>query len=311
MIFDDLLYDLSGSPSFRSIRIFTGLRPDGRTPKFRPGWAPNRAMHELHRRFLTVLRVAARRHPRLTSLRHYSTSGERGDSAVRNVARHRDNRYFLVFDIKDAFPSIDSYRLIMTLCQVFDEDSDSFERPFRRYFLDQSSGLVVGGPASLFIFNVFCAMRVDPTIAGLAGAHGLTYTRYVDDLIVSHPSEPIGKPLGRRCHQALTRAGFELNDQKCRYLDVHKKAIVINGVGLDRGGRLFTTRGFTSKLYGLLNWLLRSPTRGSEYEDAFQVAKGMMSVVRYIARVNGQPLNRTEQKLFERYQELIQRRGNS
>ena len=153
-----------------------------------------------------------------------------------------------------------------------------------------NGGLIIGAPASPALFNLYAGVLLDEPLGALCAKWGVTYTRYLDDFTFSAPEgNPIGEKKRRAIREVIARAGFEVSHRKSAVYDLRKGAIIINGVGLEHGGRIFCPRHYTEKIKGVM--LLRLGRRNVSRE----VVSGMMGVFHDLTR--GRRMNRTEQKL--------------
>ncbi len=99
-----LMRDLPHEPTFRR-SIFDDWNPVSRRRKQRIIYAPNAAMRIVHRRIRMYLMDTCPPSP-------YATGSVRGGSTLVNAKRHRGNRFFLLYDIRSAYPNVDLERLI-------------------------------------------------------------------------------------------------------------------------------------------------------------------------------------------------------
>jgi hypothetical protein len=97
--------------------------------------------------------------------------------------------------------------------------------------------LPLGAPSSLATFNLVC-LGLDREIATLLDAffptRGGRYTRYVDDLVISHPEKFSHRSLVADLGSLVSKRGFQLNPAKTRYGSV--KEIDVHGIVRTRRG---------------------------------------------------------------------------
>lgn len=129
-------------------------------------------------------------------------------NAVRNAKRHRTHRHITSLDVRSAFPSVKRQLVFRALV--------------RSGFTRSSAGLICdlcvyrdelpqGAPTSPALLTLVLA-PIDHRVSSAFQNRGLTYTRYVDDITLSGPTE-----LGaaeRMVERELQRVGFELNAAK-------------------------------------------------------------------------------------------------
>ncbi len=247
MHFDRILRDLSSEPMFRPIHIRDINPVSGQVKRRRRICIPNQSMRTLHRRLIGELR-------RWTTRLPYATGGLPGCSPRRNAQRHAGHRYFYLLDLADAFGSVRTQRLLDVLARrdqgLEPTDTASF---LRRYCCGYHGGLHTGLPASPDLFNLYVASLVDNELGGYCDRHGITYTRYIDDLTFSS-DQPIGKRKRAKIRQIVATAGLRVNHRKCQVVDlVHAGRVVINGVGVTADGRLYLPRNILAKLRGMIH----------------------------------------------------------
>jgi RNA-directed DNA polymerase len=141
---------------------------------------------------------------------HEAAHGFRRERSVVTNAEHHVGRALLVkYDVKDFFGSVER-------ATVF--------RIFRRIgYTPATAGLLTGlttlrgslpqgAPTSPDLANA-AAYRLDARLMGLAGRHGISYTRYADDLAFS--GDGVASPKFRRAVEFIMRdSSFSPNEKK-------------------------------------------------------------------------------------------------
>lgn len=288
---------LSGSGAFHLLR-FRDRNPLGGTTKIRKLEAPNEPMRIVHRALLRYLRGLSVDMP-------YATACRAGDSPLKNVERHKANRYFYLVDLCEAYRNVDGEKLTSVLIALDPRLRGRFEevRAFlTRYCLSRFGGLPIGAPASPDLFNFYCAELIDKRVAELCRIYGFTYTRYLDDLTISG-TQPISRRVRKQVRDIIKEAGFQVNHPKAEVKDLAKGTITVNGVGLEMGGRIFVPRFFTRHIRGLL-------LRGIQGDISLQPKiSGAMGV--FLGTTDRQRLNATEQKiltLHRKFRRLVRKK---
>ncbi len=111
----------------------------------------------------------------------YITGGIKGKDNIKNAKFHLGNKYKFITDIKSFFPSIrPSMVYHMFLNYGFSPDVSKLLTELTTY-KDQ---LPQGTPTSPHIANLVF-MEIDEKINNICLMHGITYTRYVDDITLS------------------------------------------------------------------------------------------------------------------------------
>lgn len=296
MILQEMLDGLPGEPCFNFFS-FNDVNPVSGRHKWRAVAAPNDAMKILQRKFLRYIRT----HENTRSLNalRYATSSNPGDSPLRNVAFHRNNRFFYLLDFSNAYGSVKAEglaRVLLRLSLFCDASVEELTRFLERYFFDTKQGLVPGGPASQDLFNLYVGSLIDSFLTEVVEKKGIMYTRYIDDLTFSSAS-PIPGNVRRNIRNPILQAGFSINHRKCEYVDIRKQTVVITGIGLADGGRMFTPRPYIRKIRGIMH---RART---EVVLSGQV-HGMMATVRKLLQTQDRNPNELEKKVLREYEDF-------
>ncbi|TSC64328.1 MAG: Retron-type reverse transcriptase [Parcubacteria group bacterium Gr01-1014_106] len=218
-----------------------------------------------------------------------------------SLPQHRYNRYFFLTDLQSAYQNVDGKKLAEVLCGLDPRLSAEREEVYgflTQFCLDPKGGLVVGAPASPDLFNIYAGKLLDEPLAALCEQYGLTYSRYLDDLAFSSRTESIGEKKRKKLRAVIRTAGFSISDHKTHVMDLAKGPIIITGVGVELGGRIFLPRHYLRMIRGLIH---RAMHVGDVCEHRIH---GMMGVFRSSSHKHN--LNRTEIKLLFAYR-LYQR----
>lgn len=166
-------------------------------------------------------------------------------------------RHFVEMDIEKAYDAVD----ISLLAEIFlnfaaewEGDSLEYIKQFFERFCSpgEGKGLVRGAPSSSYLFNIYTEVLVDRRMHQLCKNLGLFYTRYIDDMLFSS-DELIGKKKRRQLRAIVRAAGFILNEDRSRVIDLEKGPAVITGVGIELPNRMFMPRRQARKLKGMLH----------------------------------------------------------
>jgi RNA-directed DNA polymerase len=295
MLFDNMLrlHNLPGKPKFDTFTLHDRNVVSGQR-KRRTIHSPNKAMRLLHKRFLGWLRGRWIPLPNATGARKWS-------SPLKNVQCHQHNRHFYLLDIKNAYGHIDSERLASLLCgfdqRLAGQEAAMLEFLAYNFTENTKCALITGAPASPELYNHYAGILLDRDLQTLCDQYGLTYTRYIDDIAISSPTEPIGKRKRRAIRELIETASFPLNHHKARVCDLQQQPIVITGVGLQWKAKTFLPRGYLRRLRGLLHRAL--------HQGGISKAKinGMMGVFWAVTSKYG--MNATERKLVKQYRDTI------
>lgn len=174
-----------------------------------------------------------------------------GDGA----ALHLNNNVLLTMDIQNFFNSIKFYEVIK-LCNVigtrlnFEETSGEYNAIAN--FLCYKGQLPQGAPTSPAAANLV-ALRFDSILYKYAKEHGMTYTRYADDVTLSHPdkSYDIGQHVSA-VEEYLKQFKWKPNYKKTRVLRPHKRMVVTGVVVNEKlGVARYKWRNLRAQLHNL------------------------------------------------------------
>lgn len=237
----------------------------------------------------------------------YATAYQPGASPLNNVKRHRKSRFFWLLDLRHAYQNVDMKKLANILCKLDPRHASHEEEMLvflQKYCMSAIGGLAVGAPASPHLFNIYCGTELDQAIAAICEKKGLVYSRYGDDITISSPVRPVGQRVRQQIRQIIVASGFRVNDGKVELIDLARmktQSLVINGVGLELGGRIFIPPQFVTRLRGLLHKGLRDLSLLHDIQGAMSVFLGLCN--------RAQP-TATEQKIlgmYQRFRELVRR----
>lgn len=153
-------------------------------------------------------------------------------SVATNAAGHAAKEVVIKLDLKDCFPSISyarvrgllislgyGYPVAASLAVLMTEPPrQPVEAEGKVYYVPVGPRVCVqGAPTSPGLCNAVL-MRLDRRLAGLAGKHGFTFTRYADDLTFSGDDRAKVKLLITIANRIVREEGFRLNRKKTRVL---------------------------------------------------------------------------------------------
>jgi hypothetical protein len=279
---------------------------------------PNDGMRKLHQLFQTFIQKACVQSSALSRFHELAsaTAFVPGTSTIGNVFKHLSSRHFYVVDMKDAYSTLDTnlLTLIITAILRFDEyewDLAEFTQQveqgvpngcledlrkdplFKRlqrfisqfYTTPNGYGLVTGGPASPYLFNLFYEATLDVGLRRLVRNHrGLSFTRYADDLVFSHRDQPIFPSLRKEIRKMIASSGATVNHRKSRFLDRDKGVVFITGFGINSTGEVVFPQKKRTKLRGMLRTALQNRAWGLE---RVRVIQGHITHYREYLKVRG------------------------
>lgn len=152
----------------------------------------------------------------------YVQGGVKGRSYATNARMHMGKRYKLHTDIQSFFPSI-SYEMVYLALR-----RQGFRKPVAKLItkLATYKGFVPQGTrTATSLANLVFFHFADQKIYSLCKIHNITYTRFVDDIFCSSPTD--FKPLIPEILALITEPGFSISPNKTGY---GTSPIIITGV---------------------------------------------------------------------------------
>ena len=192
---------------------------------FRPIAAPKKGLMHLQRTIYHRILLPVHVHPAATGFRN-------GLSIVHNARPHLGKKEVLKLDIRKFFPSI-KRRKVVQVFQTIGYPKNVSEVLAELCCLNGS--LPQGAPTSPALSNII-VREMDKRLQEIAGEHGLTYTRYADDLTFSGDSIHLDTLLPL-VNEALKKDRLVLKKIKTRYLRENRRKI-ITGVSISSGHKL-------------------------------------------------------------------------
>lgn len=177
-----------------------------------------RIIHHPARRLKTLQRWLVDRFILLWPVHDAVYSYRKGRSIKDNAQRHADSRYLLRLDIHDFFPSIKAED-IRSYISAGSSDWSPVDVDFFLSLVCRDDELTIGAPSSPALSNSVC-YELDLQISRIARDHGVTYTRYADDLFLSCCAPHVLKSFPARVQGIFDGLAFP------RGLQLHKRKTV-------------------------------------------------------------------------------------
>lgn len=142
---------------------------------------------------------------------------------VANASQHVGKKYLLNIDLKEFFPSITANRVRDVFRSTLFGFNDQLSTALT--LLSTYKGILpIGSPTSPVISNFVC-YQLDSDLITFCESHGLSYTRYADDLTFSS-NEPITPFMIEGVRQQIENNHFEINNSKTRLTTNNRKQTV-------------------------------------------------------------------------------------
>lgn len=136
----------------------------------------------------------------------------KGATTRDNASVHIGAAVILNMDIEDFFPNINRNRVVQVFRLIGYESQAAY---ILGSLCCYKGALPQGAPTSPMLSNLVC-YRLDARIMGFVGRHGVSYSRYADDLTFSCRSYAGIQKTRKFIKRIVENEGFALNDAKTR-----------------------------------------------------------------------------------------------
>ena len=214
-----------------------------------------------------------------------------GRSTIDAIRKHQQNqsRWFLKTDFSDFFGSTTEAFVYKSFSMIFpfseylkhEETAQLFRKALNLCFLD--GGLPQGTPISPFLTNL-SMLPIDHRIMNDLVKDGYVYTRYADDILISHQYDFDDKKMCRYINGVLQRfeAPFRLKDEKTRYGSSAGKNWNL-GVMLNKDNEITIGRKKKLQLRATCNSFVRDTQNGDIWNPRdVQILNGQISYYKMV-----------------------------
>jgi retron-type reverse transcriptase len=252
--------------------------------------APKRDLKALQRKIYTELLIKRPTHPAA-----HGFAPEH--SIVTNAAPHVGRAFILNMDLKDFFPTI-AYRRVRALFLAFGYSyavgsalallcTERDRRPVARggktvYAAVTGRTLIQGAPTSPALANL-AARRLDTRLAGLAAKHGVTYTRYADDLTFSGDDRAALGRIEAAAARIIAAEGFIVHPDKTRLYRRSTRQMVTGIVVNDHMG---TPRDLRRRVRAILHAAQTTGLEAQNREGRAHFRAYLRGLIAYIGQAN-------------------------
>ena len=225
-----------------------------------------------------------------------------GLNVKEGASRHLGNKVLLTMDISNFFNSVKIQRVYQLFSGLIHryriknnlkaKDLSAKEESIFMQEIHLLANLVCfkgqlpqGAPTSPAIGNLV-VRPIDTQISKLADRNGLTYTRYADDLTLSHPDVdyPIGDHIAYIA-EMLKHLGLQVNHKKTRILRPHRRMSVTGVVINDKlGVPKYKWRNMRARIHNL------HKQNTGIYENEYQEIRGYCEWIKNLNPVRGKQL---------------------
>lgn len=217
----------------------------------------------------------------------YVFGGIQERSHIQNAFVHKQNKYIMLIDIQNFFPStLDSY--VYDLFKRKFQMADDLAKILTDFVTIQCEKkedryLPQGYPTSPILSYLAYADMYNE-LEALAVENGMSFSCYYDDLTFS-ANKFINKSLKRKCSRIIEKYHFKIHPKKSKL--IVKKGVEVTGVFLDELGNLKAPKKLLNKLqksYEKVKEMDENPSEFTkiEFVDELNRLQGLIAAVKSI-----------------------------
>lgn len=209
-----------------------------------------------------------------------SHGGEAGRSVKTNVAPHIGNNFIFKTDIANFYPTIHSSRIYRLFCDSLGCSPDVARLCTKlcTYRHHLALGLITSPILANQILRV-----ADERIAGAARKHGLTYSRFVDDITITSKFDLSGSGIPDVIREIIRSHGFRI--QKSKDIFGELRRVSTTGIRVRKNGRLDVTAEYLRELLRILSDT-KSLGEGKEFRGPYYLRTQILGKIQYCGWVN-------------------------
>ncbi|WP_342471974.1 reverse transcriptase family protein [Metasolibacillus sp. FSL H7-0170] len=221
------------------------------------------------------------------NLPSYVFGGIQEKSHIQNAFVHKENKYIMLLDIQNFFPSTSDsyvYDLFKRKFQM-EDDLAKILTDFVTIQCERKAGryLPQGFPTSP-ILSYLAYVDMYNELEDLAVKNGLSFSCYYDDLTFSS-NKFIDKSVKRKCAQIIEKYQFKIHPTKSKL--IVKKGVEVTGVFLDALGNLKAPKKLLNKLqksYEKVKEMDENPSEFTkiQFVDELNRLQGLIAAVKSV-----------------------------
>lgn len=196
--------------------------PDGNPRYYNTGEPIERILHPSTGKLRNIQELLNRRIFSKISLPDHLFGSIKGKSSIKNARKHQGNKYFLLTDLKDYFPSIRNSEVNRLLLKY--GFSPQVASKITR-LVTYKGAIPQGAPTSPFIANLVF-IPFEKEILSICTKNNIKYSRYCDDLTFSS-KEPIDKEIANNILNIIRNSPYRFHHGKTQLMS---GIVEINGI---------------------------------------------------------------------------------
>src|ERR1035438_3508196 len=173
-----------------------------------------------------------------------------------NASIHKDSKYLLRMDFQNFFPSIveSDLKFYIDARPILFSAWTPFDIEVFCSIVLRHSHLTMGAPTSPTLSNILC-FDMDSKLSDACSKHGVSYTRYADDLFFSTLQPEVLKTIQAEVESVVAGlalpAHLKINTDKTRYSS-KRRARKVTGIVLGSDNQVYVGRALKRKIRALI-----------------------------------------------------------
>ena len=231
----------------------------------------------------------------------FATAYIKGKNISSNVLPHCNNKYFMLLDLEEFFPSIS----IRRVAKIFSLIGYSEKIVYTLSMLCTCDySLPQGAVTSPSLSNLIAA-KLDRRISGYASKRNISYTRYADDITLSSNNPATLCKTLPTMLKIIKSEHFEPNMSKLRILGPKKRCSITGLIKNNSEPKFGIGRKKKREMRAIMHHFLFGSSKDSKYNSKESIS-GWLSYLKSIDKVSFEQINRYWERLKKKKSDSLQ-----
>lgn len=216
----------------------------------------------------------------------FATAYIRNKNILGNVEPHSNNRYFILLDLEDFFPSI----LIGRVKKIFSLIGYSKEAAYTLAMLTTCDGSLPQGAVTSPSLSNLIASKLDRRIAGYTSRRNIIYTRYSDDIALSSNNPVVLSQALKVILDIIKTEHFEINMDKLRVLGPRRRCSITGLVKNNSDSKFGVGRKKKKRMRAIMHSFLFNLKK----DDKYNSKESIIGWLNYLKNVDIESFNQMD-----------------
>jgi len=213
----------------------------------------------------------------------FATAYIKEKNILSNVGPHSNNRYFILLDLEDFFPSISSGRVY----KIFSLIGYSINASYILSMLTTCDDSLPQGAVTSPSLSNLIAAKLDRRIAGYTSRRNIIYTRYSDDITLSSNNPIVLSQALKVIQEIIKTEHFEINMDKLRVLGPRRRCTITGLVKNNSDSKFGIGRKKKKKMRAIMHNYIFSLKK----DDKYNSKESIVGWLNYLKNVDTESFN--------------------